>query len=87
MLEQRIQQQFFESADLQNQAAASLARPVAAAWDGAATLTFATPEFGVAPGQAAVLYRDTRLIGGGRIAATVGANALHRQNSGTLSTV
>lgn len=31
MLEQRIQQQFFESADLQNQAAASLARPVAAA--------------------------------------------------------
>lgn len=31
MLEQRIQQQFFESADLQNQAAEMLARPVAAA--------------------------------------------------------
>jgi D-sedoheptulose 7-phosphate isomerase len=31
MLEQRIQQQFFESADLQNQAAEMLSRPVAAA--------------------------------------------------------
>jgi len=31
MLEQRIQQQFFESADLQNQAAEMLSRPIAAA--------------------------------------------------------
>jgi D-sedoheptulose 7-phosphate isomerase len=31
MLEQRIQQQFFESADLQNQAAEVLSRPIAAA--------------------------------------------------------
>ncbi|MFL6785404.1 MAG: aminomethyltransferase beta-barrel domain-containing protein, partial [Sphingomicrobium sp.] len=31
---------------------------------------FAKPEFGVAPGQAAVLYDGTRLLGGGWIAET-----------------
>ncbi len=53
----------------------SLARPVPAALDGnldggAATIRFAAPEYGVAPGQAAVLYAGERVIGGGWIAAT-----------------
>ncbi len=57
----------------------SLARPVAADWDPAArTLTFAVPEFGVAPGQAAVLYRGDRVLGGGRIARTVGTETMCR---------
>jgi tRNA-specific 2-thiouridylase len=34
---------------------------------------FARPEYGVAPGQAAVLYEGTRLLGGGWIAETVAA--------------
>src|SRR5437762_6075859 len=34
---------------------------------------FAQPEFGVAPGQAAVVYDGTRLLGGGWIAETVSA--------------
>jgi tRNA-specific 2-thiouridylase len=34
---------------------------------------FRQPEFGVAPGQAAVLYDGTRLLGGGSIAETVAA--------------
>jgi tRNA-specific 2-thiouridylase len=33
-------------------------------------IRFAQPEFGVAPGQAAVLYDGTRLLGGGWIAET-----------------
>ncbi len=36
-------------------------------------IRFATPEFGVAPGQAAVVYEGTRLLGGGGIAATEAA--------------
>ncbi len=48
----------------------SLALPAAADWDGAGRLSFAEPAFGVAPGQAAVLYRGSRVIGGGRIART-----------------
>ncbi len=47
----------------------SMARAVAASWDGE-RLTFATPEYGVAPGQSAVFYDDERLLGGGTIAAT-----------------
>lgn len=35
---------------------------------------FARPEYGVAPGQAAVLYDGTRLLGGGWIAETVAAS-------------
>ncbi len=35
---------------------------------GGATLTFDDPQYGVAAGQAAVLYDDTRLLGGGWIA-------------------
>ena len=58
----------------------SLAKPAAADWDGAAaTLTFAAPEYGVAPGQAAVLYRGTRLIGGGRIDATLAAETARQE--------
>ncbi len=56
----------------------SLARPVPVALEGplgddaAATIRFATPEFGVAPGQAAVLYAGERVIGGGWIDSTEG---------------
>jgi tRNA-specific 2-thiouridylase len=54
----------------------SLAKPVPVTLDRApgqgqaATLRFAAPEYGVAPGQAAVLYAGDRVIGGGWIAAT-----------------
>ncbi len=47
----------------------SLARPVAGRWDGE-KLTFASPEYGVAPGQSAVFYDGERLLGGGTIVAT-----------------
>jgi tRNA-specific 2-thiouridylase len=36
-------------------------------------LRFRSPEYGVAPGQAAVLYEGTRLLGGGPIAETLAA--------------
>jgi tRNA-specific 2-thiouridylase len=54
----------------------SLAKPVpvtleGALGDGAAvTIRFAEPEFGVAPGQAAVIYAGDRVIGGGWIGST-----------------
>ena len=54
----------------------SIAKPVAARFDGA-MLHFANPEYGVAPGQAAVLYdaaEPDRVLGGGWIAATEAAN-------------
>lgn len=57
----------------------SLARPVPVALDGplgdgaATTIRFAQAEYGVAPGQAAVLYAGDRVIGGGWIAATEAA--------------
>jgi tRNA-specific 2-thiouridylase len=38
-------------------------------WDGE-RLTFATPEYGVAPGQSAVFYDGERLLGGGTIIST-----------------
>ncbi len=47
-------------------------RPPVAAWlagDGR-TLRFASPEYGVAPGQAAVFYDGDRVLGGGWIAGT-----------------
>jgi tRNA-specific 2-thiouridylase len=47
----------------------SLAPPVPARRDGD-WLMFAAPEYGVAPGQAAVAYEGTRLLGGGWIAET-----------------
>src|SRR5215208_4240666 len=48
----------------------SLAPAVPATSDGD-WLRFAQPEYGVAPGQAAVAYNGTRLLGGGWIAETV----------------
>ena len=54
----------------------SLAKPVPVTLEGAlgdgapATIRFDTPEFGVAPGQAAVIYAGDRVVGGGWIDAT-----------------
>ena len=50
----------------------SLAKPVPARFDGD-LLVFDQPEYGVAPGQAAVLYGGERVLGGGWIAETVAA--------------
>ncbi len=57
----------------------SLARPVPVTLDGdlgegrSVTIRFDTPEFGVAPGQAAVLYAGDRVVGGGWIDGTTSA--------------
>ncbi|MBX9797406.1 tRNA 2-thiouridine(34) synthase MnmA [Sphingomonas sp.] len=51
----------------------SLARPVPARLDGG-RLVFDTPEYGVAPGQAAVLYAGERVLGGGWIVETEAAD-------------
>ena len=59
----------------------SLAKPVPVTLEGplgdgaAATIRFAAPEYGVAPGQAAVLYAGERVVGGGWIEATEAAPA------------
>ena len=50
----------------------SLAPPVPATLENG-WVRFARPEYGVAPGQAAVAYDGTQLIGGGWIAETVSA--------------
>ena len=50
----------------------SLAAPVPATIEGD-RIRFDRPEYGVAPGQAAVAYDGTRLLGGGTIAATEAA--------------
>jgi tRNA-specific 2-thiouridylase len=50
----------------------SAARAVPARFDGA-TVHFETPEYGVAPGQAAVFYDGERMLGGGWIEATEAA--------------
>lgn len=50
----------------------SLAKPVAARLDGERVL-FDAPEYGVAPGQAAVLYAGDRVLGGGWIEETEAA--------------
>ena len=50
----------------------SMSRPVAARLDGE-WLRFDSPEYGVAPGQAAVLYDGDRVLGGGWIEETVKA--------------
>lgn len=57
----------------------SLAKPVPVTVQGSwgegaeATLRFLQPEYGVAPGQAAVLYAGDRVVGGGWIAGTESA--------------
>ena len=54
----------------------SLARPVPITLEGppgdgaAVTIRFAAPEYGVAPGQAAVIYAGERIVGGGWIETT-----------------
>ena len=50
----------------------SLAALAPAQWRGD-EIAFEAPLFGVAPGQAAVAYRGSRLVGGGTIAATTSA--------------
>ena len=52
----------------------SLAKPVPARLDGDRVI-FDAPEYGVAPGQAAVLYAGERVLGGGWIMATERAEA------------
>ena len=52
----------------------SMAKPVPARLDGE-WLRFAAPEYGVAPGQAAVLYAGDRVLGGGWIEETAAAVA------------
>ncbi|WP_404335634.1 tRNA 2-thiouridine(34) synthase MnmA [Sphingomonas sp. MMS12-HWE2-04] len=47
----------------------SLAKPVPARFEDG-MVRFETPEYGVAPGQAAVLYAEDRVLGGGWIAET-----------------
>ena len=59
----------------------SLARPVEATLSPApaqagARLFFASPEYGVAPGQSAVFYDGERLLGGGTIVGTEAASAV-----------
>ena len=50
----------------------SLSKPVSARFDGS-TVYFDYPEYGVAPGQAAVLYAGDRVLGGGWIRSTTAA--------------
>ena len=56
----------------------SLAKPVPVTLEGplgggaATTIRFAQPEYGVAPGQAAVIYAGERVVGGGWIDGTTG---------------
>ena len=50
----------------------SLSRPAPARFDGEA-VHFEAPEYGVAPGQAAVIYAGDRVLGGGWIEETVPA--------------
>ncbi len=52
----------------------SLAKPVAARFDGE-HVRFDAPEYGVAPGQATVLYGGDRVLGGGWIEETAGVAA------------
>ncbi len=52
----------------------STARPAPAAFDGE-SLHFESPEFGVAPGQAAVIYEGSRVLGGGWIEETLALRA------------
>jgi len=53
----------------------SLAPAVPALRDGD-WVRFSKAEYGVAPGQAAVLYEDTRLLGGGWISETAAVDRL-----------
>jgi tRNA-specific 2-thiouridylase len=50
----------------------SMARPTPVRWDGT-DIHFLSPEYGVAPGQAAVIYDGDRVLGGGWIEETIAA--------------
>ena len=50
----------------------SMAKPAPVRFDGS-DIHFETPEYGVAPGQAAVIYDGDRVLGGGWIEETVAA--------------
>ena len=52
----------------------SMARPAPVSFDGE-TIRFESPEYGVSPGQAAVLYQGDRVLGGGWIDQTEAAEA------------
>jgi tRNA-specific 2-thiouridylase len=56
----------------------SMAKPAPARFDGT-TLTFDSPEYGVAPGQAAVFYAGDRVLGGGWIEETVATATLQEE--------
>jgi tRNA-specific 2-thiouridylase len=58
----------------------SLAKPVAARFDGE-QVRFDAPEYGVAPGQATVLYAGDRVLGGGWIEETEGVLAAERNTA------
>jgi tRNA-specific 2-thiouridylase len=53
----------------------SMARPAPVRFDGGA-IHFEAPEYGVAPGQAAVLYDGDRVLGGGWIEETLAAETI-----------
>src|SRR3546814_4376544 len=53
----------------------SMAKPVPARFDGE-RIMFDAPEYGVAPGQAAVCYAGNRVLGGGWIDSTEPAAAM-----------
>ena len=53
----------------------SMAKPVAVRFDGGA-VHFEPPEYGVSPGQAAVIYDGDRVLGGGWIGETVSAELI-----------
>ncbi len=57
----------------------SLAKPVAARFDGD-QVRFEAPEYGVAPGQATVLYAGDRVLGGGWIENTEGLSRPDTRN-------
>jgi tRNA-specific 2-thiouridylase len=59
----------------------SMARPVTARFEDG-TVHFDAPEYGVAPGQAAVLYGGDRVLGGGWIDTTVAAELLPSPDCG-----
>ncbi len=57
-----------------------------ATWsDTAAELVFTNPQVGVAPGQAAVLYDGERVLGGGWIARTAGAETVRCTAAATVA--
>ena len=51
-----------------------------------ATVTLDTPQFGVAPGQAAVFYEGSRVVGGGWIQRSTGDNHHNSRSNGYRST-